>query len=415
MDVSIPFQRVTKAEVAWLGQDPIPAKPYYDPEYFELERKAVFLRSWLQIGHVCELPAPGSFIRREVEVAKASVLIVSPRRARERLRVIVRGKDAEIRAFHNVCTHRGTILVAAEAGRQSSFICPYHRWNFSSEGALVAAPDFDQFYVAKADCGLPRIALEICAGLIFINFAEAPAQTLREWLGPLAARLEAMPVARAVAFTEYAYEIDANWKLAFDNFQENYHLRFIHPLSSGAGVGQDNPFGYPERYSFHGRHRSAAFWANPDPGPAAPAQAIAFERAFASLAQDGIFPAADGTDEYFALFPNLYLWGSPLMHYTHMTMPISANKMRGLIRFYWVSEDKTASERFAREYTVASVRDVQCEDRAVIALGQRGLESGALKHIHFQAQESLCRHLYLQVEAMVQDYLAEQRAAAPPA
>src|ERR1022692_2684318 len=91
------FEPVQQQDMDWLGTDPIPARPYYDPDWFELERQAIFRRSWLQIGHVCELPEPGSFIRREVEVANASLLIV-------------RGKDGQIRAFHNVCTHRGTQL-----------------------------------------------------------------------------------------------------------------------------------------------------------------------------------------------------------------------------------------------------------------------------------------------------------------
>ena len=92
------FESVAKEDVAWLGTDPIPATAYYDPAYFELEREAVFRRGWIQMGHVCELPEPGSFIRRELEVLKASILIL-------------RSQDEEIRAFHNVCTHRGTQLV----------------------------------------------------------------------------------------------------------------------------------------------------------------------------------------------------------------------------------------------------------------------------------------------------------------
>src|SRR6516164_4425698 len=98
------FEPVSAESLAWLGTGPIPAAPYYDPAYYELEREAVFRRSWLHIGHVCELPEPGSFIRREVEVLKASVLVV-------------RGRDGVIRAFHNVCTHRGTQLVEATEGK----------------------------------------------------------------------------------------------------------------------------------------------------------------------------------------------------------------------------------------------------------------------------------------------------------
>jgi phenylpropionate dioxygenase-like ring-hydroxylating dioxygenase large terminal subunit len=396
----VPFQPVPQDEVDWLGTEPIPAKAYYDPCYFDLERKAVFQRSWLQIGHVCELPAPGSFIRREVEVANASVLIV-------------RGKDGEIRAFHNVCTHRGTELVAAESGRQSTFSCPYHRWTFATDGALVSAPDFDRFHIAKADCGLRRIAVDVCAGLIFINFSENPVP-LCNWLGDLAERLEALPVARATTFTEYVYEIDANWKLTYDNFQENYHLRFIHARSSGAGTGADNPFGYPVRFRFHGPHRTQTIWSNPAPPKPPYTLALAFGLATVCAREDGVSVSNDAKD-YFALFPNFFILGSPVQHFSHVVMPISATRSRGVIRLYWIGEDETASERFAREYLMAAARDVHSEDRGVIVAGQKGLSSGALKHIHFQTQEVLCRHLYKTIDSEVEAYKAEMsRVGAQP-
>ncbi|MFT3968648.1 MAG: aromatic ring-hydroxylating dioxygenase subunit alpha [Sphingobium sp.] len=379
-------------DLDWLGTDPIPAAPYYDPAYFELERQAVFLRSWLQIGHVCELPEPGSFIRREVEVARASILVV-------------RGKDGAIRAFHNVCTHRGTQLVQEEAGRRAAFSCPYHRWTFSTDGALVSAPDFDQFHVGKKDCALPRVSVDVCAGLIFVSFAEDP-PPLRAWLGELADRLEALPVARATTFHEYVYEIDANWKLTYDNFQENYHLRFIHPRSGGAATGPDNPFGYPVRYAFHGPHRTQTIWANHDaPPPPAPAR-LAYARAAQAAVANGVLASQDAKD-YFALFPNFFLLGSPIQHFSHVVMPIDAARSRGVIRLYWIGEDGSASERFAREYLMATARDIHAEDRSVIEAGQRGLGSGALRHIHFQTQEVLCRHLFRSVDAAVERYKAE--------
>ena len=99
-----PFERIAQSDVAFLGTDPVPAKAYYDPEWYARERRAIFLRSWIVIGHICELPDPGSFIKRELEFANASLLIV-------------RGKDGVIRAFHNVCTHRGTQLVAEAEGK----------------------------------------------------------------------------------------------------------------------------------------------------------------------------------------------------------------------------------------------------------------------------------------------------------
>lgn len=190
-------------DAAYLGTGPVPAGPYYRNDYFELEREAIFKRSWLQIGHTCELPSPGSYMVREVPVAEASILIT-------------RGNDDVIRAFHNVCPHRGTQLVSDSTdGTRTSFTCPYHAWTFNSDGRLRSAPDFERFYVDKFQCNLPAVALEICAGLIFINLDRSPARSLRESIGELADQLDTLPVAKATTFSEYVYEIDANWKLTY--------------------------------------------------------------------------------------------------------------------------------------------------------------------------------------------------------
>jgi phenylpropionate dioxygenase-like ring-hydroxylating dioxygenase large terminal subunit len=374
-----------------LGTDPIPAAPYYDPAYFELEREAIFRRTWLQIGHACEVAEPGSFIARPVEVAHASILIV-------------RGKDGKIRAFHNACTHRGTQLVDEASGSAARFTCRYHAWTFGLDGALKSAPDFERFYVDKASCSLREVHVDVCAGLIFVNLADEPEQSLSEFLGPLAAQLEALPVARATTFAEYVYEIDANWKLTYDNFQENYHLRFIHPRSGAAAAGPDNPFGYPARYGFHDPHRTQTIWVNPDAVPT-PVQAFAFGKAYEFAMADGFGVTPDSKD-YFGLFPNFFLFGSPTQHFSHTVMPVAADRSRGIFRFYWIGEDNSATKRFAREYAMATGRDIHSEDRAVIVAGQRGLSSGALKHIHFQEQEVLCRHFFKQVDSRVQAYKA---------
>lgn len=386
------FQRIPDESVSWLGTGPVPAAPYYDPAYFELEREAVFLRSWLQVGHVCELPEPGSFIRREVEVLAASILVV-------------RGKDGAIRAFHNVCTHRGTQLVEEADGKRSTFSCPYHRWTFGIDGRLVSAPDFERFNLTKADCDLPKIAVEVCGGFIFVNFSPAPAGSLRDELGPLAGQLEALPSAQATTFSEYVYDIEANWKLTYDNFQENYHLRFIHPRSGQATIGEDNPFGYPVRFGFHGPHRTQTIWSNPK-AAVKPVQGVAFGKAIACATADGLATNATGRD-YLALFPNFFVLGSPAQPFSHTVWPISPHRSRGVIRLYWKGEDDSASRRFAREYMMATARDIHSEDRAVIAAGQRGLVSGALKHIHFQSQEALCRHLFNAVNERVEAYRQE--------
>ena len=373
-----------------LGTDPIPTGPYYRPEYFEAEREAIFKRTWLEIGHVCELPEPNSYIVRDLEVANTTVLIT-------------RGKDGEIRAFHNVCTHRATQLVHDRGGRRSSFSCQYHGWNFTPDGRLRSAPDFGNFYVDKAQCGLPKVSVDVCAGLIFINLDPEPGQSLREFLGPMDDKLELLPVAAATTFTEYVYEIDANWKLTFDNFQENYHLRFIHPRSGGNGpTGPDNPFGYPTNIGFSGPHRHQTVWTNPEFSPAE-VQGIALMKQL----EGAMARQLEFNMDYLVLFPNFFIFGMAIQHFSHVVYPVSATKSRGVVRLYWVGDDANASERFAREYAACTTLDIHSEDREVIEAGQRGISSGALSHIHFQAQEVLLRHLYQQVDAAVSARQAE--------
>jgi phenylpropionate dioxygenase-like ring-hydroxylating dioxygenase large terminal subunit len=373
------------------GRGPLSAEPYRDPQWWELEKEAIFMRSWLHVGHVCEIPEAGSFIRREIEFARASLLIV-------------RGKDGEVRTFHNVCTHRGTQLVEEVEGRTSKFSCRYHMWTFGSDGALLSAPDFERFYVDKKDCALKQVATQVLAGMIFINFDPKPRESVREFLGPIADELELLPVARAVDFTEWCYEIDANWKTHFDNFQENYHLRFIHPRTGEQTIGPDNPFGYPTHYGFAGPHRSQTLWRNPDPPPPPPSLVLGHTR-MAALAGTS-FPKTD-----FKLFPCLHVVGlPPAQQFTHTHFPLGPGRTRSIVRMYWTEEAQNASAAFFRELTAMSIRDVLSEDRGAVEAGQRGLASGAVDTVQFQDHEMLLRHLYETVQERVAEYLSERGA-----
>ncbi len=380
-----------------LGTAPVPAGPYYQADWFADEREAVFRRSWLNVGHVSEVAEPGDYIVRELEVLGASL-------------IVARGKDGALRVFHNVCPHRGTQLIDGPSdGSASRISCRYHMWTFGLDGGLISAPDFERFGLEKKDCGLKPVAVDSCGGMIFVNLDPRGAPPLREWIGAeLADGMEKTVVARATHFSEYVYDIDANWKLTYDNFQENYHLRFIHSKSGAAGLGPDNPFGYPVRYAFHGLHRTQTIWSNPAP-VVTPTQGFTFAKAARQQIEAGV-DFGDNTKQYFALFPSLFIFDSPINPFTHMVYPISATKSRGVIRIYWIGADDSASKRFAREYGLASTRDIHSEDRAVIEAGQKGLSSGALTHIHFQEQEVLCRHLMHNVAQQVAAYRAEKKA-----
>jgi phenylpropionate dioxygenase-like ring-hydroxylating dioxygenase large terminal subunit len=374
-----------------LGTDPIPAKYYYDPAWYELERKAVWLRSWLNIGHLCEIPEPGSFIRREIEFANASVLIV-------------RGKDGVVRAFHNTCTHRGTQLTDEPCGKRNTFSCPYHMWTYGTDGSLISAPDFERFHTTKEANSLKQVAVDVCAGLIFVCFN--PQESLSEYLGDMVRMLEQVPLARATHYHQYEYEIEANWKMTYDNFQENYHLRFIHPRTAGrGGLWEENPFGYPSHFALKGIHRTQTIWSNPVPDMDSILTTM-FLRGMPRLVRDGLMQLPLNK-EYLALFPNLFLLCNPGQHFLHTVYPLGPEKSRGVIRLYWVGADETASTRFFREMAMATARDVHSEDVDIIRAGQRGISSGALDHVHFQEKEILCRHLISVVVDKVAAYKAE--------
>lgn len=373
-----PFAPASVEDLAEQGTEPIPAEYYYKPEHFAAEREAIFRRTWLMVGHVSELAEPGRFIVREIEAAPASVLIV-------------RGTDGTLRAFHNVCTHRGTRLVAEESGQARRFSCRYHMWTYGEEGQLLAMPEEERFFVDKAACGLKKVAIDQCGGLIFINLAHEPETDLRTFLGPLTGMIEAMPVARATTFHEYAYEIAANWKVCYDNFQENYHIRFIHPRSIGnSTLAPENPYGYATDYEFHGPHRVQNLWSNAAFVPQ-PVQGTSGTFLVRKAIEDG-YGDTIRSAPYLGVFPNTFVMGSSVLHFIHTVWPISAERSRGVIRVMWHGNDSSATERFAREFTMAAARDIHSEDMAIIEEGQRGISTGAIDHVHFQTQEVMLRH-----------------------
>jgi len=143
------------------------------PAYFELERERIFRRAWLPIGHASNVPEPGSYFVREMPVFKTSLLVV-------------RGQDGKVRAFHNACTHRGNKLVRGGDGCRKSFSCGFHGWTFSCEGDLRLITDEHQFRdLDKSALGLRPIHTQVWEDLIFVNGADEPHESLREWLGEM--------------------------------------------------------------------------------------------------------------------------------------------------------------------------------------------------------------------------------------
>ncbi|MGH7961130.1 MAG: aromatic ring-hydroxylating oxygenase subunit alpha [Candidatus Binatia bacterium] len=125
-----------------LGTDPIPIEPYISPEYFALERERIFRRVWLNVGREEEIPQPGDYLVKDLAVCNTSLLIV-------------RGKDGTVRAFHNMCSHRGNKLVWNGRGSCQAFACKFHGWTYNAKGQLTFVPDEDNFFALdKREHGL---------------------------------------------------------------------------------------------------------------------------------------------------------------------------------------------------------------------------------------------------------------------
>lgn len=190
----------------------LPAALYSEPSAFDFDMRAVFGHSWLMAGFACELPKNGSYVA--LMVGKWPVLIV-------------RGRDGIIRAFHNSCRHRGSILCQVGSGSAPKIVCPYHRWTYDLDGSLFnanrMAEDFD-----KSDHGLKPIAIEIVAGAMFICLDDAPPP-----FAEFAAKLDHYAAPHDWGNAKVAHQSTlvefANWKLVMENGRECYHCATGHP------------------------------------------------------------------------------------------------------------------------------------------------------------------------------------------
>ena len=146
-----------------LGTGPVSYEDSISPEHYELERRAIFARTWLNVGRVEQLPRAGSYFTKELAAAGTSV-------------VVVRGTDGEMRAFHNICRHRGNKLVWNDYPREETsgvcrqFTCKYHGWRYDLEGALTFVQQESEFFdLDRDEYGLVPVQTETWEGFIFVN------------------------------------------------------------------------------------------------------------------------------------------------------------------------------------------------------------------------------------------------------
>jgi phenylpropionate dioxygenase-like ring-hydroxylating dioxygenase large terminal subunit len=198
-------------------QATLPGRDYYDPGVLDVERERIFFRSWVCVARVEELGSPGDIIVRDV----AGELVL-----------LSHDTDGRLHAFFDVCRHRGTRLVEADAHVRKAITCPYHAWTYGLDGALLGTPNVGRDEGLDRDrLGLRAIALDTWDGFVFVNMApdppplhealaddpEEPLQFARFGIGDLRIGYRDVTV------------VEANWKIVADNYNECLHCPTVHP------------------------------------------------------------------------------------------------------------------------------------------------------------------------------------------
>lgn len=201
-----------------MGAHTLTGADYYAPEVFELERERIFYRSWF---YVCREETIDTAARwRTVDVLGESVLLI-------------RGKDGVLRAFYNVCRHRGTLLCDGENGRAVSAIrCPYHAWGYDDHGSLVSTPNVEDAELDRGRLGLAPVHVDTWLGCVFVNLDRQTPTGLRESLAaqydqPLEYERFGLDTLRMAHRSRV--EVKANWKIVIGNYNECLHCPIVHP------------------------------------------------------------------------------------------------------------------------------------------------------------------------------------------
>lgn len=198
----------------------LPTDIYLDKALLKRERAEVFDKTPIIVGHASMLDKPGSHFTHD--------LLGKPL-------LIVKGKDGEIRAFLNVCRHRGMRLVVEEGiNKTPVFVCPYHHWTYQLDGKLRNAPLKDGFDGADLSCrNLKTVQCEVRHGFIWVQIDDETPMDLDSFLGTIGDDLESFGVPEQFTHKYESSEKKANWKLIVEAFQDGYHVVRLHNKTVG--------------------------------------------------------------------------------------------------------------------------------------------------------------------------------------
>lgn len=396
-------------QAAGLDTGPVSLEPYRSQKHFELEREKIFRRTWLIMGRTEDVPNVGDYIVKEVEICGASILITH-------------GAGGAIRAFHNVCSHRGNLVVWDEKGsRKTMFRCPYHAWTYGNDGKLIGVTDEKMFFgVDKKKCGLNTIQCETWDGWIFINLNPENTVSLKDYLGAMGEFLSDIPYPNAHRSVKIRAHLKCNWKFLVDAFSESYHIPVLHSKTIGPSFsGVSDPASHLQNAEFFGAHHSISLFGNHDYQPS---EAQLVEKlAYAGMASENVLAANQSKDtealrahrsvnpgksptwsmDINEIFPNFHLDVAGGGFWTHEIWPISVDESRYEMRFF-VPKPETVREAFHQEHYIARLADVVLEDLANVERTHKGVAARVKHEMILQDNEVLIRRMMKLIEKFEQ-------------
>jgi Rieske 2Fe-2S family protein len=375
------------AETFAAGAKTLPQRYFVSPEILAQEQEKIFSKQWVLVGHRSQIANAGDYFL--AKVAEESLMVISDRRS-------------VIRAFYNVCRHRGTRLKEDACGHTSVIQCPYHAWTYGLDGRLIGAPHMDEVPgFDKTDYSLHPVNLALWEGFIFVNLAEAATRlrseatarqapgdfiSLERWFAPLAGKFSHWNLLQLRPAKRIEYDVRANWKLIFENYSECYHCPGVHPALSkltpydaAENDLSEGPFlgGFMPITKGHSLTMSGNACALPVGDPpsrrsrAAGIKAADFHRVF-----------------YYSIFPNMLLSLHPDYVMVHQLWPQSPD--RTLILCDWFFHpDAFDQVDFKPDDAIAFWDMTNKQDWHVCELSQQGIASHAYQPGPYSARESI--------------------------
>lgn len=343
---SLPAFEPREFELSPLEQaQTIPSSWYTHAGYLLLDGEYIFARNWQAIGHLSQLTNSGDCLT--AAVADNPV-------------VVVRGKDGVLRAFYNVCRHRGGPLMMHD-GNCTMLQCKYHGWTYHLDGSLRGVPRWDRVDLFdKKDFGLVPIALHVWQDIVWVCLSE-PEVELERLVRGIETRItkDGRSLMNGLTFYKRViYDVRCNWKAYVDNYLEGYHLPHVHPeLCNLLDVQK-----YVTETSEYHSLQYSPFQAG-----------------------DNVYGGSGGEAYYYFIWPNFMLNIVPGRLQTNRVIPVAADQCQVIFDYFY--DDVTSPQGKAKAEADAEYsHSVQLEDVEICEYVQRGLTSRAYDKGRFSVE-----------------------------